>query len=376
VSSRRWPAIALLVAAAGCRGADPVVMVPPLPLDAGLVGDAGVRPIAVVGDRVSDRLELYSIDPLSRVAALSVDDNPGWIDEPFDLARSPDGASIYVVLGHGVAWTTGKLVRIRLADGVRTGEVALGEEPSMIALAADGKRAYVSLFKNLAHPQGPWSDAGALVAVDTEAMRVTGQVDVCAAALGVALDEAAGRVYAACAGAGAIAVVDVSGAAPRLASTLPLDDGSGSPGAQAAYLALDGANLYATAQGSGDLWIFDRATLALRRRIAFGSDAFPQRMALTADGSLLLVAIDASQRLAAVSTSALVVADTLALAGVHPQGLALSPDGRFALVTDENDLKNPGRLARVALAGLGAGGARLDATAPATVFPQAVIVVP
>jgi DNA-binding beta-propeller fold protein YncE len=199
-------------------------------------------------------------------------------------------------------------------------------------------------------------------------------VDVCAAGLGVALDEARARVWVACAGGDAaqVALVDVSGA-PRLERMLPLDDGSGSPGVSAAYLLLDGKHAYVSAQGSGDLWIFDQDSGALVRRIALGSDSFPQRMALTPDGVWVLLCVDGLQQLAAIDTTALEVLDRIPTGTAHPQAIAVTPDGAWAVITDENDLVHPGHVARIPLATLGTGAARIDAWAQARVFPQPVI---
>jgi DNA-binding beta-propeller fold protein YncE len=198
---------------------------------------------------------------------------------------------------------------------------------------------------------------------------------VCAAALGVALDEARGRVWVACLGDANVAVVDVSGA-PRLERTLPLDDGQGNRGLEAAYVALDGAHAFVTAQGSGDLWIFDQAGEALVKRLGFESGAFPQRMALVPGRPELLVALDGLEQLALISTVGLTPLDRVVLMSVHPQGIAVTPDGRYAVVSDENDLMHPGRVVRVDLTGLGMGGAHLDELQPARVFPQAVLIIP
>jgi len=359
---------AALLAVAGCKGA---VDRPDWITDGGgYLGDAAARPLAIVGDRVSDWLELYQYDPkLVEAARLSVDEHPEFINEPFDLALSPDGAALYVVLGHPDMYHMGTLLKARLGDGSRIAEIPLGEEPSMIALSPDGTRAYVSLFRNLGHPQGPWTAPGALVVVDTVNMRVLGVADVCAAALGVALDEARERVWVACLGGDALALVDVANDAPRVEQMVPLGAGTAP-----AYVLLDDAHAFVTASGSGELIALDRADATVAKRIAFGSDAFPQRMALA--GDLVLVCVDDAQQLAAISRAALEPVDTVATPGMHPQGIAVTRDGRYALFTDENDLLHPGQVVRVDLAGLGSGGAHVDATAPTRVFPQAVIVAP
>jgi DNA-binding beta-propeller fold protein YncE len=363
--------LVVLVALGGCGAAPPDSA---LPVDGGWMGDASPRPLAIVGDRVSDLLEAYAIDPaLARGAVLSVHEDQGFINEPFDLALSPDGQALYVVLGHPAMYKMGTLLKLRLSDGARLGEAVLGEEPSMIALSSDGARAYVSLFRNLAHPQGPWTDPGALLVVDTASMTVLGQVQVCNAALGVALDEPRGRVWVACLGGSTLALVDVTGA-PRLDRMVPLDDGGGSPGSGPAYVVLDDGHAFVTAQESGDLWAFDRATAAFARRITFGADAFPQRMALV--GDMLLVCVDYAERIVAVARDALQVVDTIAVPGMRPQGIAVTRDGRFALFTDENDLVDPGRVVRVDLAGLGSGGAHVLDSVRTRIFPQAVIIAP
>jgi hypothetical protein len=142
-----------------------------------------------------------------------------------------------------------------------------------------------------------------------------------------------------------------------------------------AYVLLDGKHAFVTAQGSGDLWIFDQASFALVRRISFGSDSFPQRMGMTPDGRWILVCVDGAEQIAAVDTEALEVLDQIATNGVHPQAIAVLPGGRQAVLTDENDLVHPGRIVRLDLAGLGSGGAHIDEFVGAHVFPQPIIVV-
>jgi DNA-binding beta-propeller fold protein YncE len=351
---------------------------PPLPTpgcDPGTPGlaQATSRPLAVLGDRVSDRLELYTVDPFMPAGCIGVDENPKWIDEPFDLASFGD--ALYVVLGHADNYTSGTLRKIHLPDGAVVGEVPIGEQPSLIALSADGKRAYITLFRNLQMLQGPWTKPGAVVSVDTDAMKVLGtSPDLCNAGLGIALDETRSRVWAACAGSDQLAIVDMNDLS--LQQMVTLNDGMGNDAGQPAYIVLDGNHAFITAQASGDLWILDQETTALVTRIGFGNDAFPQRLSLVPNSNALLVAVDYLSTLAVIDTQALVVADKIPVGLLRPQGIAVTADSHWALVTDEHDLVHPGHLLKVDLTGLGAGGGRLDSEAPAAVFPQAVIVLP
>ncbi len=320
-------------------------------------------------------MDLYSVLPdVTPVGCVGLDENPTWIDEPYDLAATAD--ALYIVLGHSDNYTQGTLIKISLPDGAKLGEVPVGPQPSLLTLSADGTRAYVALFRNLAHLSGPWVEAGAVVVVDTASMTVVDQVEICNAPLGLALDEPRARLWVTCAGSDEMALVDLSGATARLDRVLPLDDGMGNLGSQPAYLVLDGAHAFVTAQNSGDLWIFDQESGAVVKRIGFGNDSFPQRLARVPGYPLVLVNIDYLERMAAIDTGGLVVADTVPLDGVRAQGIAVTNDAQWALITDEHDLMHAGRLVRVSLVGLGAGGAHLDETAPAAVFPQAVIVLP
>lgn len=359
----------LLIAVAGCHAA-PVILGCPEGS-----GEVPSPPMAIVADNVSDRLELYTAGAtVERVGCWSVHTNAAYQpNEPFDLKVSPARDTLYVVMGHSIGADSGTLLQLRLSDGARLGEVVVGTQPSTMALSSDGKRAYVALFRNLAAPSGPWTEAGAVAVVDTAAMQVVATVEVCAAPMGVALDEARGRLWVACLGDARLALVDVSGA-PKLDRYVALSDGNGA-GSQPAYVVLDGAHAFVTAQGSGELWIFDQASAGVVKRLPFGSEALPQRLALAADGKLVLVSVDYGHRLAAVSTSALEELASVTLPEVDPQGIALSRDGSYALVTDENDLKLPGRLVRVALGGLLAGGAHFSGSAPAEVYPQSVLLV-
>jgi hypothetical protein len=355
---------ALLVMVA-CSASPP----PPTPgCDPGAPGlaQATSRPLAVVGDRVSDRLDLYTIDPLMPAGCVGVDENHDFIDEPFDLATSGD--ALYVVLGHADSYSNGTLLKLHLPDGAKQAEIELGEEPSMIALTAGGTKAYVSLFRNLANLRGPWTQPGAVVEVDVANMKLLRtSPDLCNAALGIALDEARGKLWVACPGSDQLAIVDLA----SFTVDRMLDAGS-----QPAYVVLDGQHAFVSAQNSGELWIFDQATAALAQRLAFDSGSFPQRLALVPNSRALLVALDYSSSLAAIDTQSLVVADRIPLGLLRPQGIAVTGDSRWALVTDEHDLMRPGQLLAVDLTGLGAGGGRLADEAPAAVFPQAVIILP
>lgn len=355
---------------AGCHAPFPS----PDPLPDGAV-IAPSPPLAIVADRVSDRIELYRLAPsLERAAEWSVYTNPDYVpNEPFDLAVSPSRDSIYVVMGHSVGPGEGTLLKLRLSDGARLGEVMVGEQPSMLALSSDGSRAYVGLFRNLAHPSGPWTDRGGLAVVDTTSMRLIATVEVCAAPMGVVLDEANARAWVACLGDDELALVDLSGA-PKLDRFVLLTDGN-VPASQPAYLILDRTHAFVTAQGSGELWVLDRMSAQVVKRLPFGSDSFPQRLALSADGQLVFVNVDYANRIAAISTSALEELASVPLPGVNPQGIALSHDGSFALVTDESDLKTPGRLVRVTLENLLAGGAHFSGSAPSEIFPQALLLI-
>jgi hypothetical protein len=47
------------------------------------LGQARERPLALVGERVSDRMDLFDVTPeLTAVGCVGLDENPGWIDEP------------------------------------------------------------------------------------------------------------------------------------------------------------------------------------------------------------------------------------------------------------------------------------------------------
>ena len=375
VRSRGAGIVGIALLLVGC-GAPAVVAPQGCAGETSFAGDPAARPLVIVGNRAGDSLDLVDVDPLAKAGCISVDENVSFIDEPFDLALPRERDQLLVVLGHADGYTRGTLLRAQLPAGGRLAQLDLGEEPASMAIASDQRRAWVALFRNLKTPSGPWTATGALVAVDLDAWQVTGTVDVCAAALGVARDDAGERVWVTCLGDDHVAVVDTRAATPTLIGTFTLDDGAGSHGLQPAYVLVAGERVFVTAQGSGDLWIFDRASMAFVKRIDLGSSSFPQRMALMHDGAHVLIAVDGASQLGAVVMPALVLTARIPLPGIHPQALAVTSDDRFALVSDENDLIHPGRLARVSLGGLDAGGATLDGTVPAGTFPQAVLIVP
>src|SRR5207248_11089026 len=87
--------------------------------------------------------------------------------EPFQVAIAPDGNTAYVVLRQSQ-----KLVKIgSLHSGpAKTGEVAVGSEPTAVALSPTGAHAYVA----------NWVD-GTVSDVDPSQMKVSSTIDLNAA---------------------------------------------------------------------------------------------------------------------------------------------------------------------------------------------------
>ena len=238
----------------------------------------------------------------------------------------------------------------------------------------------MALFRNPRSPYGPWTDAGALVVVDTDEDGGARRRWTCARRRSASRSTSAAGGRGWRAWAATIAIVDVHDDARRsIVQTVALDDGSGSPGDRPVVRARSTTNhAFVTAPGSGDLWVFDRASHRLERRIPLGSDAFPQRLALApAMRRCRWCASTAAERLAAVSTA------TRSLVVDHDRRPARTRRASRSRPTDASPCSptrttscTPAAPCASTSPGSAPAARTSTARADARVFPQAVVIVP
>jgi len=111
---------------------------------------------------------------------------------PVNLAISQDGGKLYVVCEH-----SDSVIVANPADGALLGEVRVGRRPHDAALSPDGRRLFVTNRLS-----------GTVSVVDIEQLRVVGEIVVGNEPHGVLVDAAGKRVYVANTGSDDISVID------------------------------------------------------------------------------------------------------------------------------------------------------------------------
>ncbi|MFH3478593.1 YncE family protein [Xanthobacter variabilis] len=224
---------------------------------------------------------------------------------PAGIALAPDGRSAYVT--HPDA---GMLTRIDTARGRASAGVAIGGQPFGIAVDPDGGALYVS----------DWS-ADRVRRLDADTFAETGSVAVGHAPAGLALDARRRELYSADREAGAVSIIDL-GTFKRVAS-VPVGEGPYSFDTSDAPRRL----LVVNVRG-GDVSAIDKASREVSRhgvgKMPYGVASAPTGEALVANqqsGSLTLLPAENGD------------ARTLRVGG-SPEAVRLDPQRRLAYVTD------------------------------------------
>jgi YVTN family beta-propeller protein len=199
--------------------------------------------------------------------------------------------------------------------------ITVGEGPRAIAVSPDGRFAYVSNYGLSAE------DPGRTVSViDVPARRLVSTISLegYLRPCGLALARDGRRLYAAIESRQAVLEIDAEdGRISRVFATLQERD-------HAVALAADESRLYVTNAGSSSLSVIQLETGSVSR-VAVGRD--PEGLTLSPDGRFLWVANHGDGTVMVLDTASDRVVDTLAT-GRGPESVAFTPDGRRALVSN------------------------------------------
>jgi YVTN family beta-propeller protein len=198
--------------------------------------------------------------------------------------------------------------------------------PAALAVAPDGKFVFVAC-----------STARQIAFFDTEIDQVTATLPVPETPSGLALSKNGKLLYAVCAAPrSVVCVIDV--AARRITAQIPAGHTAMAP-----VLSADETTLYVCNRFDNDIAIIDLAGSSVVGRVKVGRE--PVAAALTPDGKKLLVANHLQKGLAndPLASAPVSVIDTvsrllikdiyLTLGASMLNGVAISPDGQFAVVT-------------------------------------------
>lgn len=299
----RWLALSLLAAA--CSSERVVRNDLPWEGDAWTGGRARFAidkaALAIVTNNASDSVSLLDLSKNEVVATVPVDVDPLAVDGPHhavvdaagEFVYSPfayprDGAGLGPHAEHGASKTPGLLVKLRVSDLSRVGMVTVENNPGDVVMTPDGKRLVVSHFDLQRAIDGlaarkPLAELRAqLVFVDTATMTRVASPAPCVAGHGMAVSSS--KLYLACYGEDAIAVVDL--ADPKVSELIPLGAAPSTPPNVVFgpyFVVLAGDELVVSETEGKGLRVIDLASRKTIRRAALSGAVFGPAFVPAAD---------------------------------------------------------------------------------------------
>ncbi|MGH7481922.1 MAG: YncE family protein [Longimicrobiales bacterium] len=314
--------------------------------------DAGGAPSywVLVANESSDVISALAFSPATRIARVR-DNEVGWRERAIDgvhgLAVSPDGRVVYVTISHGDP--EGYLLRLAAPGDSTLARAPLGLFPSSITLARDGEYAFVTNY-NLHGP--PTASTVAVIYAPT--MTRVARVETCVMPTGGAVDVGDRRHYSVCQHSDQLVQIDVRSfevtgrmsLQPGEESPLALDDtgerithallraGACGPTAVAAGAGPRAdTHVYVACARTGMVLEVDVRAWNVARR--FETGATPHDVAVTRDGGKLIVALQGAQTVAVYDLFGGAELARIETSEALPHGVAITPDGLYAFVSNE-----------------------------------------
>jgi DNA-binding beta-propeller fold protein YncE len=297
-----------------------------------------------------------SSDLVSRVAftpgvGARVDSNvpvgilPADVDGPHGLVVSPDGSSWFVSVAHGTPF--GRVWKYMTGADTVAGRVELGLFPASMATTPDGQFLYVVNF-NLHGDPVPSSVSIVYTPTMTEVARPL----TCVMPHGSRLNATGTKHYSTCMHSEQLVEIDTRtfqvtqrfNVMPGHEGPLPLDDRGQAPHNMSGNVCSPtwaqpgrGAytdKVYVPCNKNQEVVEIDLVSGRVTRRFASGKG--PYNLTVTPNGKLLLVTLKADQGVQIIDLDQANEVARIATTQPITHGVAVSPDGHFAFVTNES----------------------------------------
>ena len=275
---------------------------------------------------------------------------------PHSVAVAPAGRFWSVSLAHGAPW--GSVWKYATGTASLLGRVQVGMFPTTVGLSPDGDWAFVpnSDF------HGDRGHQNSVSVLFTPELRQVTELPTCDMPHGSRVNHAGTSVYIACMMSDELVVIDPS--TLGIVRRVPLGSGSPMPAADharmdstppkrtpgAASSTLPGQNpdclttyvssspddrlIYLACNHANELQVRDAASFALIRRLPTGAGAY--NVEPSPDGRWVLVTNKKAQSVSVFDTRTWTEAARIATTKRIPHGIAFSPDGRYAFVSQES----------------------------------------
>jgi len=312
-----------------------------------------------VASEGNDRIALVRFGPEgARVEReRKVGTNPTELAGPHGLYVSPDGKWYYVTTAHGTP--NGALWKFSTETDEQAGRVELGRFPATVQISPDGHYAWVVNF-NLYGDMVPSS----VSVVWTDQMQEVHRIPTCVMPHGSRLSPDGTRQYSACMmndelveidaarmavartfllkkglehGMTTPAIATASAGGHDMTAPKPADVGCSPTWAQPST---DGRTVWVACNKSNELVEIDVASWTLRRRVPAGEGIY--NLAASADGRLVVATNKKGKSVSVFDAATGKELARIATTRRVPSGLVISPDSRYAFVTQEGVGAEPG----------------------------------
>ena len=259
---------------------------------------------------------------------------PADIDGPHNVAVAPDGSAWYVTIAHGTPY--GSLWKMSAGSDTLLGRAQVEMFPTTIGLTPDGALAFVanSDFHG-DHPR-------VIDAVCT--MTPLTNLPACDMPHGVRSNHAGTLVYVSCMNSDEILEIDRQSFRIRRRHKTGEGTSSGPPqhDCMPTFVSVspDDQRLYVACNHGNTLQVLDAGSLELVKEIPAGAGAY--NVEPSADGRWVIVTNKKAQSVSLVDAQTLTEVAKIPTTKPLPHGVAYSPDGHWAFISQESVGIDPG----------------------------------
>lgn len=300
---------------------------------------------------------------------------PADIDGPHNVAVAPDQKSYYVTIAHGTPF--GTLWRLDAKNDTLIGRAQVELFPTTIALTPDGEFAFVA--NSDFHGDRPRVNPVSIV--HTPTMTKITDLPVCDMPHGVKVNHAGTKAWVSCMHSDELVEIDIStlGTARRIkvgaghkgagGHEVNQHAGHAAPSAPAGeranqatsgpdltkecaptFVAIspDDSRLYAACNTSYTLQVWDANSARLIKEVSTGKGAY--NVEISPDGKLAVVTNKKDQSVSLFDTATLTEVARIPTTKKIVHGVAFSPDGKYAFISQESIGADPGAVDMIDLA--------------------------
>jgi DNA-binding beta-propeller fold protein YncE len=293
---------------------------------------------------------------------------PADIDGPHNLTVSPDNRFYYISIAHGTPF--GTLWKMDAASDTLVGRAPMEMFPTTISLTPDGELAFVA--NSDFHGDHPRMNVVSVV--HTPTMSTITHLPACDMPHGVKSNHAGTRVYISCMNSDELLEIEVAtlriirraktggghdmnamagmdhaamnhatAPSPQPSAPSPAPAAVGGDGICAptfVSVSPDDRTLYAACNHGNSLQVWDAATLQMTKEIPLGAGAY--NVEPSPDGRWLIVTNKKAQSFSLLDAQSLTEVIRVPTTKKIVHGVAYSPDGRYAFISQESIGADPG----------------------------------